>query len=155
MPVEAGGLRYRTTSEGDADLHRCLFNNVSHEAAVEAVVRRHRGMAGLYVVEDIATHDAVGECGFIGNRDIPETDTCIMLLPRFQRCGYGRRILQTLYELWTSDLENDKCFATVLSSNAGAIGLLSSGGFTQVRTYIDFFEVSHLVFERRRDSVAT
>ena len=155
MPLEASGLRFRTTNEGDAELHHQLYGNVSHEAALEAVVRRHRGMVGLYVVVDIRTGHAIGEGGFIANRDIPESDTLIMLLPQFRRCGYGSNILRTLYDLWVRDLQHDSCFATVLSTNSGAISLLASGGFSQVREYTDFFEVPHLVFERRRDAVAT
>ena len=155
MPMEADGLRYRPTRDVDAELHQRLYKNLSREAALDAVVRRHLGMAGLYVVEDISVGQAVGECGFIANRDIPETDTSIMLLPQFQHCGYGRRILRTLYGLWVNELRRDSCFATVLSTNSAAISLLASGGFSQVREYNDFFQISHLVFERRRDAAAT
>jgi GNAT superfamily N-acetyltransferase len=163
MPYEANGLRFRKTDARDVDVHLLLYNdpkvrqfvgpplNLSREQALKDVTTRSMGMAGIYVVEDAGTGISIGESGFIGSNYISETDMSIMLLAQHHGCGYGRRILRSLYSLWVDQLGHETCFATFWQANVAARSILESEGFVQVDEYIDVrVDEPCLVFARGR-----
>lgn len=162
MPIEANGLRFRTSDAQDVDLHLRLYNdplvrqfvgdplNMSREEAFVAVVDRPAGMGGIFVVEDLSAGYPVGECGFIGNNYIPETDTTVMLLPEYQNSGYGKRILPILFDLWSNVLGKHSLAATIWPDNIAAAALLKACCFQQAGEYTDVHQSNRLVFKRFR-----
>ena len=64
---------------------------------------------------------AIGECHLL----------TLCVNPTHQRLGYGRKLFQLLLDR-AHKLEAKECFLEVRSSNAGAIALYRSMGFTQI-----------------------
>ncbi len=169
MPWEGDRVRLRFITPNDARLHMRLSNeadvrrflgpslNLTATEAVEGVTKLAGRPAtnSMYVIESISDGVSLGYCGFVPNRDIPETDMLISFLPEYQGCGYGGEVLSMLQHAWLDRLGNDECFATVCPENTKAVALLRSHGFTCVREYVDFFDQVHHVYKFSRISVAT
>lgn len=149
MPYEKDGIRLRQTDARDVAMHIQLYSSLdvrrfvgspihlSRGEALSAVTERSLGMRNIYAVDDIRSSTSIGECGFIGNNYIPQTDISIMLLPEFQSKGFGRRVLRILRNLWVYELKQQECFATVWKKNAAGRAILVEEGFDQVDSYTD------------------
>lgn len=167
MPWEGDRVRLRPITPSDAPLHMRLSTdadvrrfigpslNLTEAEAVDGLTRRKGAADTLYVVESIADGVSLGYCGFMPNRDIPEMDILISLLPEHQCRGYGGEVLSMLKSAWLDRLGNDECFATVWPDNTKAVALLQSRGFQRIREYVDAFGQVHHVYKSSRTSVAT
>ena len=167
LPWQGGRIRLRTITPDDARLHVRLSNdpqvrqfigsslNLTEAEAVAGLKRGSAGARSLYVIESLSDGKSLGYCGFMPNRDIPETDMLISLLPEYHRCGYGGEVLSWLKSAWLDRLGNDHCFATVWPENARAIVLLQSNGFSLVREYVDIFDKAHHVYRAVRNPFPT
>ena len=165
MPWTGKRIRLRVITPDDARLHMRLSNdadvrrfmgpplNLTETQAVDGLRRISPATDSLYVIESAPDGMSLGYCGFLPNRDIPETDMLISLLPEYQRYGYGGEVLSILKSAWLVRLGNEECFATVWPENTKAVGLLRSHGFSHVRAYTDFFEKIHHVYKCSRVSI--
>lgn len=135
----------------DPDVRRFLGGslNLTESRAADGLRRANSAM-GLYVIESIADGKPIGYCGFVPNRDIPEIDMLISLLPEHQGHNFGDDVLEMLKSVWLDRLGNEECFATVRPENARATKLLEAHGFIRVRQYLDFFEQLHDVYKASR-----
>lgn len=167
MPWQGDRVRLRFVTAGDAQLHLRLSNdadvrrflgpslNLTEAEAVEGLKRANSATDSLYVIEAVADGASLGYCGFMPNRDIPEMDMLISLLPEYQQCGYGGEVLSLLKAAWLNRLGHAECFATVWPDNEKAVALLQSRGFSYVREYMDIFDQLHHVYRCPRDSIPT
>ena len=167
LPWQGSRIRLRPITPDDARLHVRLSNdpevrrfvgpslNLTEAEAVDGLKRENAGASSLYVIESLSDGESLGYCGFMPNRDIPETDMLISLLPEHHRCGYGGEVLGLLKSAWFDRLGNDDCFATVWPENAKAISLLESNGFSLVREYVDIFDQAHHVYRAVRNPLST
>ena len=159
MPLLGGRVRLRLITPDDAWLHMRLSNepnvrrflgpslNQTEETARNGLIRHlSEGEASLYVIELISDRTPVGYCGFSPNRDIPEKDMLIALLPEYQDSGYGADVLGMLKDAWLGPLGHYECFATVWPENTRAVALLLAHRFVKVREYVDFFGQVHHVY---------
>lgn len=166
MPLHGSRVRLRPITPDEAWLHVRLSNEPdvrrflgpsleqTEKTAREGLIRASKFEDDLYVIELIADINAIGYCGFSPNRDIPEKDILIALLPEHQRFGYGAEVLGLLKSAWLNLLGNEECYATVWPENVGAVALLRSYGFLKVREYVDFFNHVHHVYKCTRASNA-
>ena len=162
MPLEAGSVLFRVTEKRDAQTWLEMCNNrqlrefvgpvlnKTLEECESIVTDRPLGAASLFAVE--IDGSVVGIAGFLTNsyeREI--VDMSVMLTDGNRGRGYGRRIVQGLYSLWTDDLGYPMCWATTWQRNAGGNSILRSCGFSILRSYDDIrFGENVLVYGKAR-----
>lgn len=84
---------------------------------------------GFYLVEEKASNQKIGMCGFVNREELPAPDLGFAFLPDYISRGFGSEIAAATLNFGKNDLQLEKISAIVNPENQASNALLKKLGF--------------------------